>query len=74
MYDQKLLKSRTGTLLLQLFDEMERIMSQLYHITPLDSSQESKDLEERYIRVYDKIENLREIRNRVISKKKYDIF
>ena len=75
MYDPRLLKTGTGKQLLRLFDEMELIMSQLYHITPLDDSQEAKEIEEGYMQVYDKIDTLRKIRDKINSRRKYhDIF
>ena len=75
MYDQTLLQSRTGKQLLHLFDEMEYVMSQLYHNAPLNDSQESKEIENRYMAIYDKISTLRKIRDKIISRRKYhDIF
>ena len=62
-YDQNILMSRTGSKLLNLFDKMESLVSKLYHNSLTDSSIESE-----YFSVYEEVEKLRIVRDKLIRK------
>ena len=64
-YDQNILLSRTGSKLLDLFDKMERLVSKLYHESLTDDK-----TQDEYFEIYDEIDRLRTIRNKILRKKR----